>query len=124
MDQNKVSIEAVDVGDLFKDLVWTAIKDLILSRLALMVPILMWGPIGIFTSFLVGIILSWVYDAVKMAIDLQVIKFTNEKHQAAYDRASIALKLIARDKGINSPEFQEARDVHKKELAVFVKFNV
>jgi len=124
MDQNKVSIEAVDVGDLFKDLVWTAIKDLILSRLALMVPILMWGPIGIFTSFLVGIILSWVYDAVKMAIDLQVIKFTNEKHQAAYDRASIALKLIARDKGINSPEFKEARDVHKKELAVFVKFNV
>ena len=115
-------IQAVDAGDLFKSFVWDAIVKLVVGRLIAMIPFLGWGPIGIFTGWVVGIVMGWVYDAVKMAIDLQVIHFRNEEHQKAFDSASLKLKLIARDKGIHSPEFLIARQENAKALAVFVTF--
>jgi hypothetical protein len=87
-----------------------------------MVPFLMWGPVGMITGFIVGKILDLVYDAVKMAVNLEVIRFKNEGLQKEFDSASLKLKLIARDKGVTSPEFLSARENHKKKLSEFVKF--
>ena len=116
-------IQAVDIGDIVHDLVWTAIIKLVTERLFSMIPFLAWGPLGILTSFVVGKLMEWAYEAMKLAVDLQVIRFNNEAHQRAFDTASVTLKIIARDKGINSLEFKEARDAHKKALAIFVKFS-
>lgn len=111
-----------DIGDIFKDLVWDALVKAALGMLFRAVPWLAWGPLGVFVGWVVGLAAGYLYDAVKMAIDLQVIAFKNEAHRKAFDDAGVKLKIIAKDKGIDSPEFKEARELHKKRLAEFVHF--
>lgn len=115
-------IQAIDAGDLFHDLVWLAIVKLVTGRLIAMIPFLGWGPLGIFTGWVVGVVMGWVYDAVKMAVELQLIHLKNEEHQRAFDSASLKLKLVARTHGVNSQEFKKAREENAKALAVFVTF--
>jgi hypothetical protein len=114
-------IESINAGDLFKELIWSALKSLILSRIAALVPFLVWGPVGVVTGFVVGKVLDLVYDAIGTFLALEGIRFKNESLQREFDSSSLKLKLIARDKGINSPEFLLARDEHKKKLSEFVK---
>lgn len=111
-----------DLGDLFKDLVWDLLVKAALSKLFAAIPWLGWGPVGILVGWIVGMLADYLYDAVKMTIDLQVIAFKNEQHRREYDKAGVTLKLIARDKGIDSPEFKAARDENKKSLSRFVTF--
>jgi len=111
-----------DIGDTFKDLVWDAMVRVALQALFSAVPWLGWGPIGVVVGWIVGMVANYLYSSVKMAIDLNAIALKNEEHRRAYDDAGVKLKLIAKDKGIDSPEFRAARDDHKKRLAAFVKF--
>jgi hypothetical protein len=112
----------VDLGDLFKALIWDNLVKAAVGRLFAAVPILAWGPIGYVITWVATHFADKLYDSVKMAIALEAIAIRNEAHRRAYDRASVALKIIAQDKGINSPEFREARDANKRALAEFVRF--
>jgi uncharacterized protein (DUF2342 family) len=108
--------------DVFKDLVWGAMVAAAKSALFAAVPWLAWGPLGVFLGWVIGMAADYLYDAVKMAIDLKLIVFKNEEHRKAFDAASVKLKIIAGGKGIDSPEFKEAREEHKKRLAEFVRW--
>lgn len=110
------------MDDVFKELIWSAIKKAALAALFKAVPWLAWGPLGVAVGFVVGLAADYLYDAIKMTIDLKMIVFKNDQLRRAYDDASAKLAIIAHGKGIDSPEFKSAREEHKKKLSEFVKF--
>jgi hypothetical protein len=112
----------MDLGDFFKAAVWDNIVKAALGRLFVFLPILGWGPIGFVVSWVVTHFTNQLYDLLKEAIQMEAIALRNESHRKAYERASVVLKVIALDKGINSPEFQKARDEHKRSLTQLIRF--
>lgn len=58
----------------------------------------------------------------KLAVDLEAITLVNAEHKRDYDKASVVLKIIAIDKGIDSDEFKKARDNAKIALSKYVRF--
>ena len=109
-----------DIGDVFKDLVWDAIVKAALARLFAAIPWLGWGPVGILVSWVVGHFAEKLYGAMALAIDFRLIAYRNEQHRQAFETASVTLKIIARDQGIDSEQFQKAREAHAKALSKFV----
>lgn len=112
----------MDFGAIFKELVWDSLVKAAIARLFAAVPFLAWGPVGIAVSWALTLFADKIYEAVKLAVELEVIVLRNEAHRRAFDRASVELRLLARTKGIESPEFKVAREEHKKALAQFVRF--
>lgn len=110
--------------DLFKELVWHSLVKAALSRLFLAVPFLGWGPFGYVISYFAMKYADELYDAVKLLIEVEVIVFRNKEFEKSYNDASVKLHIIAKDKGIDSPEFRSARDEDKKRLSDLVRFNV
>lgn len=104
---------------IFKDLVWSpAIKA---GELALesAVPFFALPVINIVERGVIDQLSGWVFEQVVLLIDVTVIKLANIEHQEAYDKASLELKVIAVDKGINSDEFKIARDAARLALSKF-----
>lgn len=112
----------MDLGDLFKALVWNNLIKAALARLFLAVPFLGWGPIGVVVSWVVTKIADKLYDELEMIVNLQAIALKNEIHQREFDRASMKLHIIAREKGTASSEFKNAREHAKESLSQFVRF--
>ena len=113
----------MDLGAIFKDLVWDVLVRVALSKLFQSVPFLGWGPLGMLVGWAVGIFGSMLFEAVREAVQLEVIVLRNEAHRKAFAAAATNLKAIARDKGPDSNEFKEARDAHRKALSEFVQFH-
>lgn len=113
----------MDLGDLFKDLVWDNLVKAALSRLFVVVPLLGWGPIGFVVTWFATRFANQIYESVKMAIQLEAISLRNESYKRAFDAAHAKLAVIAYKKGIHSPEFRQARDESKKALSQFAQFN-
>lgn len=111
------------MSEIFKAVVWDSLVKAAIARLFLAAPFLGWGPVGFVVSWILTYFADMLYDAVKMAVDLEVIVLRNEAHRKAYDAAAVKLHIIAREKGIESPEFRSARDEHKVALAKFVRFS-
>lgn len=110
------------IEGLFKALVWDALVKAAIARLFAAVPFLAWGPVGFLVSHLLTKFADKLFEAASMAIAMEKIILTNEAHLKEYERASVKLKIIAREKGIESPEFKEARDAEKAALSKFVQF--
>lgn len=124
MDQVEASsvLKQIDAGDLFKELVWKAIVKAATSALISAIPWLGAGPMGIITGMLVGIFGDFIYAQLKGVYDFEAIGFKNEAHRREFEDASLKLKLVAKTHGVGSVEFIAAREVHRAELAKFVKF--
>lgn len=114
----------MDAGDLFRDLVWHAIVKAALGRLFLLVPLLGWGPIGYIITYFAMKYADQLYEGVRLLIEVEVIVFRNKEFEKAYDDASVKLHIIAKDKGIDSPEFRSAREENRKRLSDLARFNV
>lgn len=113
----------MDFDQLFKTLVWDAIVKALVARLFVAIPFLGWGPIGIVVGWVITLVTDKLFDAIKLFINLELIVLRNEAHLRAYQRASSALYIIARDKGIESEDFRRAREEHRTELADFIRFD-
>lgn len=114
----------MDLSGLFKSLVWDTLVKVALQQLFLAVPLLGWGPIGYVVSWVVVKLTDKLYDVTKTAVDLEVIVLRNEEHRREYAVAAVKLKLIAKSKGVDSPEFKNAREEHQQALSRFVRFAV
>lgn len=114
----------MNFDEIFKNLIWDSLVKLALSRLFAAIPWLGWGPIGVLVGWIVGMFADQIYDALKLAVNMQVIVFRNEKLKAAYDKASVQLRIVAHDKGIESEEFRLEREKHKKALSELVRIAV
>lgn len=80
-------------------------------------------PLGNFIRGVTEYLSEKLFAFIRLTIDLSVIKFVNEKNQAAFDRSMVTLKAMARGYGIQSPEFKRARDNAKTSFAEFVRFH-
>jgi hypothetical protein len=109
--------------NLFKEWVWDNLVEAGLTALFTQVPALAVWPIKPILSYIIRLYADRLFSAIKLCVDLQAIAFVNEAHKRAFDKASVTLKIIAHDKGLDSPEFKNARENAKTELAKYVHFN-
>lgn len=123
MDKEKVPLPEIDLGSFIKDVAWAALVKLATARLIAALPFLGFGPLGWITGAVVAMVGSAVYDSMAEAFNLTHISFKNEAAQRAYDTASVKLKLIARDFGIESEEFKTLRAENVKALSALIKFD-
>ena len=102
--------------DLFKTLVWDPlIKSLAFATFG----------VSIFGSVLTYVATSFsdiLYGQIRLLIDVEAIALVNAQHKIEYKNASLKLKVIAHDKGSNSPEYFKAREEAMASLAKFVSF--
>lgn len=80
-------------------------------------------PLGNFIRGMTEFLSEKLFKFIRLVIDLRVIKFVNEKNQAAFDRSMVTLKAMARGYGIDSEEFKRARENAKQNFADFVRFH-
>ena len=112
----------MDIDQLFRSLVWDNLVKAAIKRVFMAVPFLAIGPLGVITKFIIIKIANKIYEVLKETVDLQLIVFKNYRLKKEFDRASVMLKIIAQGKGVDSNEFKDAREIHKKRLSNFVRF--
>ncbi|WP_374029782.1 hypothetical protein [Bdellovibrio bacteriovorus] len=110
--------------DLFKDLVWDSLISAALKQLFAAFPMLGFGPIGLFVTWVVTNFADKLYDRAKEYIALETIAFKNKQLEKEYNRESVKLKIIARGSGIDSEEFKQGRENAKKTMSNVVRFDV
>jgi hypothetical protein len=110
------------LNDQFKDLVWDVLVRALITKLLAAVPWLV-GPLGGIAGLIIGLVGDMLYNLITQYIEFSSIAIRNLEHRRAFDAASVKLKILARDKGIDSEEFKKARDEQRKALSAFVRFN-
>ena len=119
---NKKELELLK--NLFKSLVWDNLVKTAISKVFIAVPFLALGPLGKLTSWLLTKFAKKLYLQFEEVVDLKHIVYLNKDLRKEFDRASVKLKILAREVGIESNEFKKARKEHEKQLAAFVHFNI
>jgi len=107
---------------LYKELVWDTTITAGLAVAETYVAVLRAPVIKGLFEFTVRTVGNWIYKNLVLVTDIAAIHLVNADHQAAYDKASLVLEVIAHDKGIDSPEFARARDEAKIALSRFASF--
>jgi hypothetical protein len=107
---------------ILKDLFWDALVQLALKKLFQLIPWLGWGPLGILVSWVVGHFADLAFEALVQYVDHTSIAFRNAAMHRAYVTASLDLRKLAHEKGIDSEDFRLAREEHKKRLSEFVQW--
>lgn len=111
----------LSIGEkLFKSLAWDTMVDVELAALYSAAPWL--SPFSFLINFIVKKFADALFDRFRLVIDLGAIVFVSAAHKAAYDKASVSLKVLAIDKGEESDDYKKARDQAKKELSAFASF--
>jgi hypothetical protein len=107
---------------IFKDLIWDNLIRAGKAALFSAAPWMSVWPLGPMINLLIDMFTDKLYEGLRLAIDLEAIVFVNEAHRRAYDKAAVTLKILAQEKGIDSPEFKNAKEYAKADLSKFVRF--
>ena len=108
--------------DLFKDSVWGPLVKASLAQLFKSVPILGFGPIGWVVNWIVMKVASDIFDKMEDVIDLERISFNNHQLHNEYIASLMRLRLVEREKGLNSDEYKQAKELNKINFSKFVHF--
>lgn len=112
----------MDLGSIFKSLLWDSLVRAGLQRLFTAVPLLGWGPLGTVITWAVFHFSDQLYETWDTAVDLKAIALKKEEHRKAFDRASIELWMIAKTEGVDSPDYKRVREQHKIDLSRLVHY--
>ena len=99
--------------DLFKTLAW----DTLVQAALVALKIDFWPLNVIFEYFS-----EKLYELTRLQFDMAMITFINAEHEAAFDKAEVTLKILGQQKGVDSPEYQAAKENAKNALSKFVRF--
>lgn len=115
----------VDLGNLFKDLVFDNLVkagvNRVLSRIPKLIAVPIFGPIlGGLISLVITKVADILFEMLDEYVDFKQIAFKDKQLEKTYNTAATKLKILAHEKGIDSPEFKEQRNVDKNALADFV----
>jgi hypothetical protein len=108
--------------DIFKSLIYDNLVSLALNALFAYASFLNIPGIRQAITFIVTRFADFLFTGLKLVTDLTAIHLVNKIAEDQYARASVTLKIIARNKGIDSKEFKDARELAKIALAKFVSF--
>lgn len=106
----------------FRDLIWKPAIKAGEKYLETQVPFFQLPIIEQLEEAAVEEILDWAFDQIRMVIDVGAIRIVNAAHEAAFQHESVALKIIAQEKGPNSPEYQEERKRAEAALDKFLSY--
>lgn len=99
--------------DLFKSFVWTPFIDGLLTQHGLN-----WWPL----SAMARLLTDKIFEKLRLIVDLGAISFVNKEHEKAFNTESVKLHIIAKAKGLDSPEYREAKERAKDALGSFVRY--
>lgn len=108
--------------DAFKDLVWDLLVKAAIEKLFIAVPFLAIWPIGPIVTVFLTLFGDRIYAAAHETFDLGAIVFKNDLHKITFQKSDATLKIIAHDKGIDSKEFEDARDNALEAMSKFTHF--
>ena len=111
-------------SSIFTDLILKGLARKALAVLFIKLPVLGWGPIGIIITLIVDKLIEQISQELEDKIDVKAIVFKNEKLEEEYSDASIKLKIIGSNYGIDSEEFKKEREDAVKKFHKFVMFDI
>lgn len=111
-----------DAEQAFKTLVWDTGIAFGEKYLETQVPFFSLPVIKQMEEETIKLVTDAIWNSIVMFLDLSAISFVNAAHQAEYERASLKLRIILKEKGMNSPEFQKAKEEDAKAFADFVRY--
>lgn len=110
------------VQEIFHVLIWNNIVEATLTVFFIKYPFLKVWPVESIIRYLVRRWSNELYGVAKLTMDVTSIRLVNAIHLAEYEKASIRLKIIAIDRGIDSDEFKKAREAYRISLSKFTRF--
>lgn len=119
--QTNPSLSAAE--DIFKHLVWDPVVESGMVYLFAQAPFLDAPIIGTINRAVIKKVSGWFFLQIRLFIDITGVRLINNEYQTAFEKASVVLKIIAHDKGIDSNEFKAARENAKAALSKFTQFN-
>lgn len=111
------------VEDIFKGGVWNPIENAAKAALFVEVPWLKIWPLGPLVSYALDRYSEKVFNGFRTDADVAAIQLLNQSRKLEFVQASVKLKILALDKGANSPEFQKAKDDAIAAIAQFGSYN-
>lgn len=110
------------VLDTFKSLVFDQLVRAAIASIVGLAPWLAYGPVSFLITRVVTYVCDRLYDELAEAVNFEMILLKNSAYHKEYLKAHIELRGIAKNVGIDSPEFKASREKHKAALAKFVRF--
>lgn len=110
------------IESLFKEAVWDAAVESALASLFVAAPWMNTWPLRGIVRGLTLMLTNRIFSLLRLVIDLQVIQLLNSEHKQAFAREAVKLRIIAIDKGLNSPEYKRAKEDAKASLSRFIQF--
>lgn len=113
--------ELHEAEELFKGSVWDTLVDFGLSALFAEIPFLGLPVIRDLIKWVIHKFTNTLYTALTEILDLKYVVLKNLGLQKKFTEIALRLKGIAIEHGIDSEEFKNAREEHKKALAAKVR---
>lgn len=107
--------------EIFKDLVWDNLIEAGLAKLYLALPFLNIWPINSFINYIVKTYSDALYELMDETVDVGEIILRNENVKEVYGTEAVKLKIIAKNKGIDSKEFKDARIKSREKLRAAIR---
>lgn len=109
--------------DNFKELAWEMMLDEAIRKMVAANPVLSFGPVLILMTLVIRYFAIYFYQVFSIYIKTDLIVFTNAELQKQFGVKAVGLKQVAVTKGIESPEFKEARRENQKALSDFTRYD-
>ncbi len=100
-----------------------AISQIWLNAVFVAWPVLGTWPLAQIIRTFTEILCDKAFAALRVTVDLKVIRFLDDKNLAAYEREVLKLRALGRGYGPESPQFKKARDDAKASFIKFAHFN-
>lgn len=113
----------IDISSLFKSMVWDVLLKRGIDILITSLSISPQGILAVIITKLIIIVANKLYPIIVQMVRIESVVLTDEVHQKSFERAQLKLKIIAKEKGIDSQEFKDAREKEKETLYKLIKFN-
>lgn len=108
---------------IFHDLVWIPMLTAGETWLEGAVPVLALPVIKQVDEAALGAIARWLFNQLVLIVDITAIKLVNAAHQSAYDSASLQLKIVSEESGVNSDAYRQAQAKALSALSAFTNMS-
>lgn len=114
---------ATTAENIFRQLVWDPVVAAGLAAFFIDFPFLNLPVIRPLISWAAQGFAGWLFDQLRLLTDVTAIQIANSLHQDAFEAASLRLKIVALDEGVESPAYAQALSIAKQTLSQFTQFH-